>query len=155
VLVVGPGLRGQPDQRAARRRSSLSEGALLRAFNIQDSGGTAQDGGARRRADRARCCRRANRVRARARAVPAHLTRRPAVRRLGRLLGHHRQPGAGRGGRPARARTAAPRSCRRRPEIYGAEHLLTRARRVARGRREARRRASDGGRTTPRATTAR
>ena len=36
-----------------------------------------------------------------------------AMRRLGRLFGHHRQSGAGRGGRHAGAGTAARRSCRR------------------------------------------
>ena len=41
------------------------------------------------------------------------------------------------------------------PEIYGAEHLLTRRARQPRGRREAHRASSTGGRTTPRATTAR
>ena len=37
-----------------------------------------------------------------------------AVRRLGRLLGHLGQSGAGRGGRPAGAATAARRCCRKR-----------------------------------------
>ena len=41
------------------------------------------------------------------------------------------------------------------PEIYGAEHLLTRRAVTPRGRREADRAASSGGRTTPRATAAR
>ena len=41
------------------------------------------------------------------------------------------------------------------PEIYGAEHLLTRRAATPRGRREAGRAASTGGRTTPRAMAAR
>ena len=41
------------------------------------------------------------------------------------------------------------------PEIYGAEHLLTRRAVIAGGRREADPRASSGGRTTPRATATR
>ena len=83
--------------------------------------------------------------------VPAsHITVGPAVRRLGRLLGHHRQSGAGRGGRPA----GPPR--RHGDPVRDARDLRRRApadaaRRLARGRREADRRASSGGRTTRRA----
>ncbi len=48
-----------------------------------------------------------------------------AVRRVGRLFRHHGQPGAGhRGGHPrAHGGTAILSET---PEIYGAEHLLTR-----------------------------
>ena len=39
MLVVGPGLRGQPDQRLAGAQF-LREGETLKVFNIQDTGGT-------------------------------------------------------------------------------------------------------------------
>ena len=48
-----------------------------------------------------------------------------AVRRLGRLLGHHRQPGAGGGVRPA-GRDGRHGDAGETPEIYGAEQLLLR-----------------------------
>ena len=50
---------------------------------------------------------------------------RAAMRRLGRLVGHHRQSGAGPCLRPAR-RAGRHRRAGRDAEIYGAEHLLTR-----------------------------
>ena len=60
-----------------------------------------------------RCCPIVNDVRRE--TVPAsELVARAPVRRVGRLLGHHGQPGAWRRGRHARAATAAPRSCPRR-----------------------------------------
>jgi hypothetical protein len=76
-----------------------------------------------------------------------------AVRRIGRLFRHHRQPGArrrrrhagGNGGTAILAET---------PEIYGAEHLLTR-RAVSREVGEKLIERIAGGRTTPRATAAR
>jgi hypothetical protein len=66
------------------------------------------------------------------------------VRRIGRLLGNQRQPGARRGVDRLVRHTRAPR-CLETPEIYGGEHLLTR-RAVHPGRRQAGSRASAGGR---------
>ena len=48
------------------------------------------------------------------------------LRRLRRQQRRHRQPGAGRRLATARAPRAAPRILGETPEIYGAEHLLTR-----------------------------
>ena len=83
-----------------------------------------QDGGARHRA------RRVDARRGQPRQAPAGAGQphhgRPAVRRLRRLFRHQRQPGARCGGRPAGAPRRHARSCRRSPEIYGGEHLLTR-----------------------------
>ena len=69
------------------------------------------------------------------------------MRRLGRLFGHHRQPGAGRGGRPAGARTAAPRSCPRRRRSTAPSTCSRAARSAARSARSWSS-ASAGGRTT-------
>ncbi len=49
-----------------------------------------------------------------------------AMRRLGRLFRHHRQSGAGRGGRHAGQRHGGTAILSETSEIYGAEHLLTR-----------------------------
>ena len=119
-----PGLRGQPDQRAARRARTCTEGPLLRTFSIQDTGGTAKTDRARHRAGRARCCR--TPTPSRAQPVPAsHLivglqcggsdgysgiTANPALGAAVDLLVRH-------GGTAILSET---------PEIYGAEHLLTR-----------------------------
>ncbi len=127
-------LRGEPDQRAARR-AGAERGAA--AAHVSDPGHRrhGEDDRARRRDDRRDAAARERRD-ARAGACVAH-HRRPAVRRLGRLLRHHRQSGARRRGRSARA----PR--RHGDPVGDARDLRRRApadapRGVARGRREAR-----------------
>ena len=106
-----PGLRGLPDRRAGRRL-----GLARATLPHDDHPGRrrhAQDRRGRRRARSREMLPRAQRVPARA-GAGRRARARPAMRRLRRLFGHHRQPGAGRGGRSAGARTAAPPSCRRR-----------------------------------------
>ena len=95
-----PGLRGEPDQFADGRGEP--EGGTA-AAPIQHPGHRrhGQDHRLRHRShqgDAAACQRREAATGA---GVAHH--RRPAVRRLGRLLGHHRQSVARRGGRPAGA----------------------------------------------------
>ena len=127
-------LRGEPDQRAARR-GALTEGPLLRTFSIQDTGGTAKTiahgiGMIEEMLPHANDVTRE--------PVPAsHITDRPAMRRIGRLFGHHGESRARRGGRPARP----PR--RHGDPVRDARDLRRRApadapRGVARRRREAR-----------------
>ena len=145
-----PRLRGQPDQRAPRQRAPRGKRA---AAHVLDPGHRrhGQDDRARRvdhRRDAPACERR----RAGAGAGVAS-DGRPAVRRIGRLLGHHGQPGARCGGRPARA------SRRHRDPVRNAGNLRRRAsahapRRVARRGRKARVAQCAGGRTTRRASAA-
>ena len=114
----------------------MKEGPLLARYNIQDIGGTAKavaEGVAIVEGDAAG---RQPGRHATTGAGEPHLMRRPAVRRLRRLLRHHRQS----------RRWALRSTClvthggtailSETPEIYGAEHLLTRRADVARSRRE-------------------
>jgi altronate hydrolase len=112
-----PGLRTQPGGRTAPARTS-SSGPKLRAFNMQDTGGTRKTIAAGIAAV-ARCCR-GERVR-RETVSASHLTVGPAVRRIRRLLVDHRQPGAGRRDGPP----GAPR--RHRDPVGDARDLRRRA----------------------------
>ena len=151
VLIVGLGCEANQIS-SLFGAENLKEGPLLRTFSIQDTGGTAKTiahgvGIVREMLPHA------NEVDAAAGGRIEH-HRRPPVRRFRRLLGHHRQSGAGRGGRPA----GAPR--RHGDPVRDARDLRRGAsadapRGVARGRREAHRADQDGGRTTRRARRAR
>ena len=79
--------------------------------------------------------------------------RRLAMRRVGWLFGHHRQSRAGRRRGPL-VRNGGTAILSETPEIYGAEHLLTR-RAVSLDVGESSSRASSGGRSTPPARRAR
>ena len=134
VLVVGPGLRGQPDQCLAGAPAACSEGETFRVFNIQDTGGT------RKTVEKGialinEMLPRANEVK-REPCSAAHITiglqcggsdgysgisANPALGAAVDLLVAH-------GGTAILSET---------PEIYGAEHLLTRRAVQARGGREA------------------
>ena len=120
VLVVGLGCEANQIN-AWLAHSSLREGETLQVFNIQDTGGT------RKTVEKGialvkEMLPRGQPREARALQRGAH-HHRPAVRRLGRLFGHQRQPGARRGGRPAggarrhrhpvakRRRSTAPSTC--------------------------------------------
>ena len=107
-------LRGVPDrphEGGLRHRSRATPSSTM---TIQETGGTRQDDRAGRRRASRRCCRIATSVqRETAAGLRAHAG--AAMRRLGRLFRHHRQPGARRRRRPARRAMAAPPSCRRRP----------------------------------------
>ena len=100
VMVVGLGcetnqINGMLEQ------EGLATGAQLHAFNIQDSGGTKKTV-ARRCRTRPVAARRGRPGATDTGAGEPHHGR-PAVRRLRRLLGHQRQPGARRRRRPAGA----------------------------------------------------
>ena len=97
----GPGLRDQPDRRPARPGRPASKARSLQTFSIQDSGGTKKT--VAKGIELVEwMLEEANRVQRQ--PVPAsHITVGPQVRRLGRLLRHQRQPGAGRGGGSAGA----------------------------------------------------
>ena len=119
-----PRLRGEPDQRAARRRRTCRRAPLLRTFSIQDTGGTAKTiahGIVDDRRDAAACERRARASRCPASHLTVGLqcggsdgysgiTANPALGAAVDLLVRH-------GGTAILSET---------PEIYGAEHLLTR-----------------------------
>ena len=122
VLIVGLGCEANQIS-SLLGAQSLQEGPLLRTFSIQDTGGTAKTiaygiGIVEEMLPHANVVTRA------ARARVAH-HRRPAMRRVGRLFGHHRQSRARRRGGPARA-NGGTAILSETPEIYGAEHLLTR-----------------------------
>ncbi len=148
VLVVGLGCEANQIS-SLFGAEKLEEGPLLRTFSIQDTGGTAKTiaHGIDMVKDMLPY---ANAVKRQ--PVPRRADRhRPAVRRLGRLFRHHRQSGARRGGRSARP------PWRHGDPVGDARDLRRRApadapRGVPRSRREARRRASSGGRSTRRAS---
>ena len=151
VLVVGLGCETNQIQ-GLMAQEGLAEGARLQAFSIQDTGGTAKT--VARGVELIKgMLKEANRVKRQ--PVPAsHITVGPAVRRLRRLFGHQRQPGARCGGRSP----GAPR--RQRDPVGNARDLRRRA--PADAPRGDRQRwptscssASAGGRPTPRATTCR
>ena len=106
------------------QQEGLQESARLHTFSIQDTGGTAQDRGARHRAGRV------DAGRGQPRAAPAGAGQphhgRPAVRRLRRLLAASAPTRRSARRWTGWCATAARRSCPRSPEIYGGEHLLTR-----------------------------
>ena len=136
VLIVGLGCEANQISSLLGAREPAGGPA---AAHVQHPGHRrhGEDDRARRRASSSEMLPHANDVDAAAGAGVAH-HRRPAVRRLRRLLGHHRQSGARRGGRPA----GAPR--RHGDPVRDARDLRRRApadapRGVARGRREARR----------------
>ena len=100
ALVVGLGCEVFQIERL-KSKYGLIEGDNFRTMTIQDTGGTKKTieaGVARIKEMLPRANAGAPRDHLRQRAVP-----RPAVRRLGRLFRHHRQPGAGRRRRQARA----------------------------------------------------
>ena len=101
VLVVGLGCETNQIQGLLAQERLAAKGARCITFNIQETGGTREDGGARHRADRV-AARGGEPGRAPAGAGQPHHGR-PAVRRLRRLFRHQRQPGARRRGRPAGA----------------------------------------------------
>ncbi len=97
VLIVGLGCEANQIN-ALLGAESLQEGPLLRTFSIQDTGGTGEVDREGRRDGRGDAAARERRgARARSGEPPRA---RPAVRRLGRLLGNHGESRAGRGGRP-------------------------------------------------------
>ena len=123
VLVIGLGCETNQISRLLATQG-LREDARLRSFTIQDTGGTTRT--IARGVEIVReMLPAANAVRRE--AVDArHLTVGLQCGGSGRLLGHLRQPGAGRRGQdPARA-ARRHRHPLETPEIYGAEHLLTR-----------------------------
>ena len=145
-------LRGVPDRPHEEGIRADGDRHLPHADDPGD-GRHEEDRGGHRRPRSATCCR-SPRGRSAKRVRPPNSIARPAMRRLGRLFGAHRQPGARRRLRPP----GPPR--RHLDPVRDARDLRRRApahppRRDARGRREARRRASTGGRTTPPATAAR
>ena len=128
------GMRGEPDQFADGRGEPEGGSA---AAHVQHPGHRRhrQDHRPRHRSHQGDAAARQRRDAAAGAGVAHH--RRPAMRRLGRLLGHHRQSVAGRGGRPA----GAPR--RHGDPVGDARDLRRRTpadapRGVARSRRKAR-----------------
>ena len=111
VLMIGLGCEANQIG-GVMAAHGLEEGERCRVFTIQDTGGTTKT--------IARGIELIKEMLPAANQVRAHHGpgiapgRRPAVRRLRRLFRHHRQPGAGRRGRPSCARTAARRSSPRR-----------------------------------------
>ena len=97
---AGPRLRGQPD-RPDRRDAEAPARAPAAGHDDPGHGRHRPDGGARHRAREGAAARGQSRAPPDAAGVAPH--RGPAVRRIGRLLRHHREPGAGRGLRPAGA----------------------------------------------------
>ena len=123
VLLVGLGCEVN-QLSSLMENMSLAEGPLLRAMNIQDAGGTAKTVAwgvdilkeMLTKADQAR-----------RQSLPAsHLVLGLECGGSDAYSGPHRQPGPGRGGGPVGGPTAAPAILSETPEIYGAEHLLTR-----------------------------
>ena len=123
MLIVGLGCEANQIS-ALLGAQALTEGPLLHTFIIQDTGGTAKTIAhgigmidemlpQRQRRD------------ARAGAGVAH-HRRPAVRRLRRLLGHHARIPALGAAVDLLVRHGGTAILSETPEIYGAEHLLTR-----------------------------
>ena len=98
VLVVGLGCEANQIN-AWLAHSSLREGDTLQGLQHPGHRRHPQDRGKGHRADQGDAAA-GQRREARALQRGAH-HHRPAMRRLGRLLGHQRQPGAGRGGGPA------------------------------------------------------
>ena len=137
VVMVGLGCEVFQIGRMKKEYGHRREATHFQTMTIQETGGTKKTVEGDRGAIRdmlpiaaAAQPRDAPRLRARARF---------AMRRLGRLFRHHREPGARRGVRPARSSHGGTAMLSETPEIYGAEHLLTRRAVDPRGRREARR----------------
>ncbi len=144
-------MRGQPDQRVARR-GKPARGAVAAYVQHPGHGRDGEDDRARDRDDRgnAAACERGD-ARGGARVASC---RRPAMRRLRRLFGDYGESGAGRGGRSAGAArrhrdpVRDPGDLRRRAPAHA-------ARGIARGGRKAHRSGYGGGKTTPSAKEAR
>ena len=132
-VILGLGCEvNQPTDLIEADRDSAT--AIGRPCSPSSRTAASEDGaGRRRRGEAAPAAREPGRARGGPRLRAG---RRAAVRRLRRLVGRHRQPGA----RRRRRRDRAPGRhgvLGETTEIYGAEHLLTRRARRAGGRREA------------------
>ena len=100
LLMVGLGCETNQIS-GLMQQEGLQESSRLHTFNIQDTGGTRKTVARRHRVGGVDARRSQPREAPAGAGQPHH--RRPAMRRLRWLLRHQRQPGAGRGGRPAGA----------------------------------------------------